>query len=60
MIIEWLPAAERDFTAIIDFIAEDNPQAAIHRVTKSKPKSPDWVSMVSVGEPGASRGPGSW
>lgn len=31
MIIEWLPAAERDFAAIVDFIAEDNPQTAIEQ-----------------------------
>lgn len=31
MIIEWLPAAERDFAMIVDFIAEDNPQAAIEQ-----------------------------
>ncbi len=29
MIIEWLPAAQHDFDAIIDFIAADNPLAAI-------------------------------
>jgi toxin ParE1/3/4 len=29
LIIEWLPAAERDFNAIVDFIADDNPVAAI-------------------------------
>lgn len=31
MIIEWLPAAERDFATIVDFIAEDNPLAAIEQ-----------------------------
>jgi len=31
VIIEWLPAAERDFAAIVDFIAEDNPQTAIEQ-----------------------------
>ncbi|MBC8018716.1 MAG: type II toxin-antitoxin system RelE/ParE family toxin [Verrucomicrobia bacterium] len=31
MIIEWLPAAQRDFDAIIDFIAADNPLAAINQ-----------------------------
>lgn len=31
MTIEWLSAAERDFVAIIDFIAEDNPQAAVEQ-----------------------------
>lgn len=29
MIIEWLPDAEHDFESIIDYIAEDNPAAAI-------------------------------
>lgn len=31
MIVEWLPAAQRDFNTIIDFIAEDNPSAAIEQ-----------------------------
>ncbi|MBC7963294.1 MAG: type II toxin-antitoxin system RelE/ParE family toxin [Steroidobacteraceae bacterium] len=31
MIIEWLPAAERDFNTIVDFIADDNPVAAIEQ-----------------------------
>jgi toxin ParE1/3/4 len=31
MIIEWLPAAEIYFVAIVDFIAEDNPQVAIEQ-----------------------------
>jgi len=31
MIIEWLPAAEHDFDAIVDFIADDNPVAAIEQ-----------------------------
>ena len=31
MIIRWLPAAEADFVAIIDFIAVDNPRAAIEQ-----------------------------
>lgn len=31
MIIKWLPDAERDFVSIIDYIADDNPQAAIEQ-----------------------------
>lgn len=31
MIIEWLPAAQRDFDSIVDFIAADNPLAAIEQ-----------------------------
>jgi len=31
VIIKWLPEAERDFIAIIDFIADDNPQAALEQ-----------------------------
>lgn len=31
MIIEWLPAAEHDFDVIVDFIADDNPVAAIEQ-----------------------------
>lgn len=31
MIIEWLPAAERDFNSIVEFIADDNPVAAIEQ-----------------------------
>lgn len=31
MTIQWLVAAERDFTEIVDFIAADNPQAAIEQ-----------------------------
>lgn len=29
MILEWLPAALHDFDALIDYIAEENPTAAI-------------------------------
>lgn len=29
MIIEWLPDAEHDFESIIEYIADDNPVAAI-------------------------------
>lgn len=29
MILEWLPAALFDFDALIDYIAEENPAAAI-------------------------------
>lgn len=31
MIIEWLPIAEHNFGAIVDFIAEYNPLAAIEQ-----------------------------
>lgn len=31
MILEWLPAAEGDFDSIVDFIAADNPLAAIEQ-----------------------------
>jgi plasmid stabilization system protein ParE len=34
LIIEWLPAAQRDFDAIIDFIAADNPAAAINQAVE--------------------------
>ncbi len=29
--IEWLPAAQRDFDSIVDYIAADNPLAAIEQ-----------------------------
>lgn len=29
MIVEWLPAAQRDFDDLVDYIAADHPSAAI-------------------------------
>ena len=31
MILEWLPSAQLDFEAIVDYIAADNPRAAIEQ-----------------------------
>ena len=46
MKIVWLPGAERDLDALTDYIAEDNPQAAL-RIYDTIPTSVDRLAAFS-------------
>ena len=56
MILEWLPAAQRDFDDLIDYIADDHPIAAIEQGDEIEAQ----VSMLSdhprMGKPGRVKG----
>jgi plasmid stabilization system protein ParE len=44
MRVLWALSAEQDRADIVDFIALDNPRAAIRRMRFSKQPSTDWPS----------------
>ena len=56
MILEWLPAAQRDFDDLVDYIADDHPIAAIEQGDEIESR----VSMLSdhprMGKPGRVKG----
>lgn len=56
MILEWLPAARRDFDDLVDYIAADHPIAAIEQGDEIEAQ----VSMLSdhprMGRPGRVKG----
>lgn len=56
MIIEWLPAALRDFDSIIDFIATDNPVAAIEQGDEIEEQVASLLQHRQLGRVGRVRG----
>jgi toxin ParE1/3/4 len=56
LILEWLPAAQRDFDDLVDYIAADHPIAAIEQGDEIESQ----VSMLSdhprMGKPGRVKG----
>ena len=56
MIIEWLPAARRDFDSIIDFIAADNLLAAIEQGDEIELQITSLVEHRQLGRPGRIKG----
>lgn len=56
MIIEWLPAAQRDFDSIIDYIASDNPLAAIEQGDEIERQVTGLLEHRQLGRPGRVKG----
>jgi toxin ParE1/3/4 len=56
LIIEWLPAAQRDFDSIIDFIAADNPVAAIEQGDEIEEQVGSLRQHRLLGRPGRVKG----
>ena len=56
LIIEWLPAALRDFDSIIDFIAADNPGAAIEQGDEIEEQVASLLQHRQLGRVGRLRG----
>lgn len=56
MIIEWLPAAEHDFNAIVDFIADDNPVAAIEQGDEIEQQIAGLIEYCQRGRAGRVKG----
>jgi toxin ParE1/3/4 len=54
--IEWLPAAQRDFDSIVDFIAADNPLAAIEQGDEIEQQIVSLLAHQQLGRPGRVRG----
>lgn len=56
MIIEWLPAALHDFDSIIDFIAADNPVAAIEQGDEIEEQVASLLKHQQLGRTGRVKG----
>lgn len=56
MIIEWLPAALYDFDSIIDFIAADNPVAAIEQGEEIEVQVASLIQHRQLGRTGRVKG----
>lgn len=56
MIIEWLPAAERDFDSIVDYIAVDNPAAAIAQGDEIQEQVAKLLQHPQLGRAGRTKG----
>lgn len=59
MKVLWTLSAEQDRADIIDFIAQDNPLAAILMDEVSPQQSADWLSIPCWDGPARSRAPAS-
>jgi len=55
-LIEWLPAAQRDFASIIDFIATDNPVAAIEQGDEIEAQVSSLLQHRQLGRTGRVKG----
>lgn len=56
MRLEWLPAALHDFDEIIDYIAEDNPVAAIEQGDEIETQVEGLLDNHHQGRPGRFKG----
>lgn len=60
MILEWLPAARDDFDAIVDYIAADDPVAAIEQGDEIEQQVANLQKHHALGKPGRVKGTGNW
>lgn len=56
MRLEWLPQAQNDFDEIIDYIAEDNPLAAIEQGDEIESQVAGLLDNRHQGRPGRVKG----
>jgi toxin ParE1/3/4 len=56
MRLEWLPLALRDFDEIVDYIAADNPLAAIAQGDEIEGQVADLLDNRHLGRPGRIKG----
>lgn len=56
MILEWLPAARGDFDAIVDYIAADDPVAAIEQGDEIEQQVANLQKHHALGKPGRVKG----
>lgn len=56
MIIEWLPAAFRDFDSIIDFVAADDPVAALEQGDEIVEQVANLIQHYQLGRTGRVKG----
>jgi len=52
----WLPSAQRDFDSIVDYIAEDDPRAAIEQGDEIEHQLACLERHPSLGKPGRVKG----
>lgn len=56
MIIEWLPGANQDFESIVEYIADDNPIAAIEQGDEIENQLSLLITHPKMGHPGRVKG----
>ncbi|MBW6485133.1 MAG: type II toxin-antitoxin system RelE/ParE family toxin [Syntrophobacterales bacterium] len=56
MILEWLPTAQRDFDDLVDYIAADQPLAAIEQGDKIETQVSLLIDKPRMGRPGRVKG----
>lgn len=56
MILEWLPAAQRDFDDLVDYIAADHPIAAITQGDEIEAQVSMLMDHPRMGRPGRVKG----
>jgi len=56
LILEWLPAAKQDFEDIVEYIATDNPTAAIEQGDEIEKQIFLLISYPKMGRPGRVKG----
>jgi toxin ParE1/3/4 len=56
LILEWLPTANQDFEDIVDYIAADNPIAAIEQGDEIEEQICLLTSYPKIGRPGRVKG----
>jgi len=56
LILEWLPTAKQDFEDIVEYIAADNPIAAIEQVDEIEEQTSLLTSHPKIGRPGRVKG----
>lgn len=56
MILEWLPTAKQDFEDIVEYIAADNPVAAIEQGDEIEEQIFLLTSYPKIGRPGRVKG----
>ncbi|MHB8771998.1 MAG: type II toxin-antitoxin system RelE/ParE family toxin [Syntrophales bacterium] len=56
MILEWLPAAQRDFDELVEYIAADHPMAAISQGDEIEAQVSMLVDHSRMGRPGRVKG----
>lgn len=52
MILEWLPIAKQDFETIVEYIAADNPAAAVEQGDEIEKQIFMLISYPKMGRPG--------
>jgi len=56
LILEWLPTAQRDFDDLVDYIAADQPLAAIEQGDKIETQVSLLIDKPRMGRPGRVKG----